>query len=290
MQQEDSMQNTSLNVASKLPRGLVELYRLINAQADALAISYLVIGATARDIILHHGFGAAIERGTRDVDFAIQVKSWQQFEQLKAKLFTDGFKAHETKAHQLIISLTDGDEWEVDIIPFGSIAGDSHSITWPPQHDIEMSVIGFNEAFNNALNVTISDTPKLEIKVASPAGMLLLKLKSWQEREPHIRGKDTIDIYYLIKHYSKIPEVNDSLYSDGFMDAQDFDELKASAMKLASDAQKIASTETLSFIMNKVCNDDAKRDQLILDMSRAVYIQYGEAEKLIAIIFEQLIK
>jgi len=41
-----------------------------------------------------------------------------------------------------------------------------------------MSVIGFNEAFNNALNVTISDTPKLEIKVASPAGMLLLKLKS----------------------------------------------------------------------------------------------------------------
>lgn len=74
------------------------------------------------------------------------------------------------------------------------------------------------------------------------------------------------------------------------MDAQDFDELKASAMKLASDAQKIASTETLSFIMNKVCNDDAKRDQLILDMSRAVYIQYGEAEKLIAIIFEQLIK
>lgn len=112
MQQEDSMQNTSLNVASKLPRGLVELYRLINAQADALAISYLVIGATARDIILHHGFGAAIERGTRDVDFAIQVKSWQQFEQLKAKLFTNGFKAHEKKAHQLIISLTGDDEWE----------------------------------------------------------------------------------------------------------------------------------------------------------------------------------
>ncbi|MCQ8878728.1 nucleotidyl transferase AbiEii/AbiGii toxin family protein [Pseudoalteromonas shioyasakiensis] len=284
------MQNTSLNVASKLPRGLAELYRLINAQADALAISYLVIGATARDIILHHGFGAAIERGTRDVDFAIQVKSWQQFEQLKAKLLANGFKAHETKAHQLIISLTDGDEWEVDIIPFGAIAGDSHSITWPPQYDIEMSVIGFNEAFNNALNVTISVTPKLEIKVASPEGMLLLKLKSWQEREPHIRGKDAIDIYYLIKHYSKIPEVNDSLYNDDFMGAQDFDELKASAMKLASDAQEIASTDTLSFIMNKVCNDGAKRDQLILDMSRKVHIEYGEAEKLIAIIFEQLIK
>ncbi|MFK3864655.1 hypothetical protein [Pseudoalteromonas rhizosphaerae] len=68
------MQNTSLNVASKLPRGLVELYLLINAQADALAVPYLVIGATARDIILHHGFGAVIERGTRDVDFAIQLK------------------------------------------------------------------------------------------------------------------------------------------------------------------------------------------------------------------------
>ncbi|WP_210797172.1 hypothetical protein [Pseudoalteromonas ostreae] len=90
-------QNTSLNVVSKLPRGLVELYRLINGQADALATSYLVIGATTRDIILHHGFGAVIERGTRDVDFAIQVKSWQQFELLKTKLFANGFKAHEMK-------------------------------------------------------------------------------------------------------------------------------------------------------------------------------------------------
>ena len=42
--------------------------------------------------------------------------------------------------------------------------------------------------------------------------------------------------------------------------------------------------------MNKVFNDGAKRDQLILDMSRGVHIEYDEAEKLITIIFEQLIK
>ena len=77
------MKTTSPNVVGKLPEGLVELYQIISHHTEALGTPYLVVGATARDIILHHGFGAAIERGTRDVDFGIQVQSWEQFEQLK---------------------------------------------------------------------------------------------------------------------------------------------------------------------------------------------------------------
>ncbi|MDO6719802.1 hypothetical protein Q4575_10340 [Psychrosphaera sp. 1_MG-2023] len=71
------MKTTSLNVVGKLLEGLVELYQIISSHTDALDIPYLVVGATARDIILHHGFGAAIERGTRDVDFSIRVRPHQ---------------------------------------------------------------------------------------------------------------------------------------------------------------------------------------------------------------------
>lgn len=63
MQRGGSLKTTSLNVVGKLPQGLVELYQTISTHADALNIPYLVIGVTARDIILHHGFGANIERG-----------------------------------------------------------------------------------------------------------------------------------------------------------------------------------------------------------------------------------
>ena len=178
------MKSTSLNVVGKLPRGLVGLYQKINAHTEALGIPYLVIGATARDIILHHGYGAAIERGTRDIDFGIQVQNWDQFEQLKEHLLKNGFTPVQTKVHQLVTTVPNGASWEIDIIPFGNITGDGNSITWPPQHDIGMSVTGFNEAFKHALDVKIANNPNLNIKVASPAGMLLLKLISWLERGP----------------------------------------------------------------------------------------------------------
>lgn len=290
MQQEGFMKATSLNVVGKLPQGLVELYQTISRHTDKLVIPYLVVGATARDIILHHGFGAAIERGTRDVDFGIQVQNWEQFEQLKAALLESGFTPNKAKSHQLITTVSNGDEWEIDIIPFGEIANDESIIAWPPQHDIEMSVTGFKEAFNHALNVTISDDPTLKIKVASPAGMLLLKLISWLERQPDIRRKDAMDIYYLAKHYSKIPEIADSLYDDNYMEAQGYDEHKASTMKLVDDARSIASPEAISFINGKLFNDDAKLDNLILDISRTVNIEYDEALELTEILMTQVKK
>ena len=62
-----------LDVTGKLPSGLVEMYRAVSDSSDGLP--FLIVGAMARDLVLHHGFGAPIERGTRDVDFAIRVAS-----------------------------------------------------------------------------------------------------------------------------------------------------------------------------------------------------------------------
>jgi len=70
----------SLDLTNKLPAGLVEVYSQINQIAGALDIPILIVGATARDIILVHGFGTAIERGTRDVDFGIEVQNWQHYQ------------------------------------------------------------------------------------------------------------------------------------------------------------------------------------------------------------------
>lgn len=54
MQQRGFMKNTSLEVVGKLPEGLVELYRIIAHHVEALKISFLVVAATARDIIPIH--------------------------------------------------------------------------------------------------------------------------------------------------------------------------------------------------------------------------------------------
>lgn len=72
------MKNTCVNIAGKLPSGLVELHADIHKHAKELVIDFLVVGAMARDLVLVYGFGPKIERGTRDVDFGINVASWDE--------------------------------------------------------------------------------------------------------------------------------------------------------------------------------------------------------------------
>jgi hypothetical protein len=69
------MKNTSVSIVNKLSSGLGELYADIDAEAKRLNIPYLVVGAMARDLVLVHGYGSKIERGTRDVDFGIKVET-----------------------------------------------------------------------------------------------------------------------------------------------------------------------------------------------------------------------
>ena len=80
------MKNTSVNIVGKLPQELVELYADISGHTKALGIDFLVVGATARDMVLVHGYGATIERGTSDVDFGMNVASWDEFNALRARL------------------------------------------------------------------------------------------------------------------------------------------------------------------------------------------------------------
>ena len=45
------MKTTYVNIAGKLPQGLVDLYADISGHTNALAIDYLVVGAMARDLV-----------------------------------------------------------------------------------------------------------------------------------------------------------------------------------------------------------------------------------------------
>ncbi|MFT6896931.1 MAG: putative nucleotidyltransferase [Paraglaciecola sp.] len=284
-----SMNNILVDISGKLPDGLVLLYKKIYNCARALNIPCLVVGAMARDLVLVHGYGARIERGTRDVDFGIYIHSWQQFCILKQSLLDLGFTPHRSKIHQLLTLDTEGLPWEIDIIPFGPIA-QQDKIHWPPKQEIEMSVLGFTEAYEHALSVRISKNPDLQISVASPAGMLLLKLISWQEREPVLRTKDAADIYYLLKHYVKIPMVFNAVYDDGFMEIQNWDETRASAMKLASDARQLASKATLFYLQQHMFKQDDLVQALTVDMTRSTTASFEECSEYITIVGNELIQ
>ncbi len=75
-----------------------------------------ISSASARDLVMHHGCGAAIQRATRDVDIAIQVGDWSAFDTMCDNLTKEGYSKTDA-SHQLMSS----EGVPLDIIPFGPI-------------------------------------------------------------------------------------------------------------------------------------------------------------------------
>ncbi|HBR98202.1 MAG TPA: hypothetical protein DD979_12620 [Gammaproteobacteria bacterium] len=92
--------------------------------AQHLSIPLFVIGATARDLVLHDYYGASLSRATQDLDFAVQIPDWSAFEALKAELLKTGFSETRTP-HRL--ATTEGG-W-IDLVPFGPISNDGKAAT-----------------------------------------------------------------------------------------------------------------------------------------------------------------
>lgn len=259
------MINTFVNISGKLPAGLVELYQTICRVADGLGIPLLVVGAMARDLILVHGYGARIERGTRDVDFAINLPSWDDFYRLKGELIQAGLKEDLQIAHRLVSDDHTGLPWEVDIIPFGEVA-ENNQIHWPPNNDIVMSVLGFQQVEQHAIRAQISEQPQIILTVASPAGIVLLKLIAWLERDPAKQKKDAADINYIFDAYRKIPEIYNALFEEGDMESAAYDESLATAIKLGRDVAAIATKKSSAHLYNELFDRPDRLKQLAMQM------------------------
>ncbi len=131
----------------------------------------------------------------------------------------------------------------VDIVPFGAIAPDGKTISWIPDGNFEMSIIGFDDAYQAAQIVRLSDNPVVDIPVATPAALVILKLIAWQERPE--RGKDATDLVFLLRHYLAAGQTERLMeqHSD-LLEEDDFDFEPAGARLLGRDIASIVSEPT----------------------------------------------
>lgn len=264
----------SLDITGKIDPATIELLRTVSRAIETLGMPYVIVGATARDLVMHHAHGAAIERATRDVDFAIKIADWGAFDAIRNQLAKVGFEL--TRAQHRLHGPAGA---IVDIVPFGLVADKTASIAWPPDGKVVMNVLGFQEACDNAERVRIAQEPELIIPVATPAGMALLKLIAWSDRIRETRSKDAQDFAYLLQSYERIPVVTEMLFSEEWapiMDGYGWDLTLAAAHKLGHDAGRIAKEPTRHEI-ERIVSDEAKREQLIIEMSS--YSRSVEFEK-----------
>lgn len=268
-----------LNISGKIDPALANLCAMVAECATKLQIPYLVVGASARDMVLHYGYGTKIQRATADIDFALQVPSWNAFTTLRKELIVNGFS--ETNTTHRLVGLNN---WPIDIVPFGGIADENANIQWPPSGDKVMNVLGFQEALNNANTVRLKDAPILDIPVASPEGMTILKFIAWMDRAADLRKKDAKDIAYLLTTYENIPAISDQLYrEETLMELYDWDITLASAHQLGINVKKIIFPKTYSVILEVLDKQHPKLslERLLNEMGENTAHQYARSEALI---------
>jgi predicted nucleotidyltransferase len=247
------MTRNSLDLSGKIDQPTIDLFQVVCRVTKKLGVSYVVVGATARDLVLHYGYGAVIKRATTDIDFGLQVESWDEFEALKNQLLQQKFT--ETNVRHRLISPTGT---QIDIVPFGSLETKTSKILWPPGDESEMCVLGFQEAHDHAMQVILQEKPQIKIPVVSPPGLALLKLISWFDRDKNLRQRDAKDLSFAFENYEKIEEVLERIYQKGIAEKYDYEVTLASSYILGMDAASIAQNKTrlqIEMILKKNLTD-----------------------------------
>ncbi len=274
---------TTLNLSGKIDNKSIAIYSVIDKAAKELEIPYVVVGASARDLVLHYGYGARIQRATADIDFGIQIPNWETFEQLSQRLIGSNFEKTKT-LHRFICK-----KMIIDLVPFGGVADKAASISWPPKGDIVMNVMGFNEALSNAINVIIQDKPKIVIPVVLPPGLSLLKLIAWSDRATDLKDKDAKDLLYLFRTYEDIPDIREAIFEyDELHDKFDSDIRLGSPFKLGIDAGILLNKETRAYL-NRIENNEIEKrnsDLLVEDMCDDVEEEFEFNRKLLDAYFK----
>jgi predicted nucleotidyltransferase len=251
-----------MDLLHKLDDELIALYRTISIVSKRLGIPFLVVGASSRDLIFYHSHGLRIQRATKDVDFGIQVPSWEFFEKVKKELIAEGFRESKN-AHRLIR----GDIYPIDIVPFGEISNADLNIEWPPAGDNVMNVLGFQEAFEYSNLIRVGKEPDICMPVATPAGLTLMKLIAWRDRDRTLRKKDALDLKYIFESYERLPDSQTRVFEDtDLLEKYDADIMLIGAYLLGKDTNSIASDRSKEFVA-KIWSTNESEEILAVEMS-----------------------
>jgi len=200
---------------------------------DYFRMDFYVIGATARDIILRNVYGMAPERKTVDLDIAIAITDWNQFQIIEDNLIErEGFKKIGEQRQRFIFK----DLYTLDIVPFGDVVNEDGKIYWPPDGAIAMSVWGFPEMADATICVEIDE--EFTIHIASLSGLFMLKLIAWKDRHLSV-SKDAHDLALLLSNYFEInsERVVDEHYD--LFEVEKFDLITAGARLMARDIKRL---------------------------------------------------
>ena len=221
------------------------ILQALNTFFQSKEIDFYIVGATARDILLTNLYGLIPERKTMDIDIAIAISNWEEFEIIERELPQREYFEKDSYQKQRFIYKG---FYAIDVIPFGKIAQKDGNIYWPPDGVIAMSVSGFPEIAAAAISVSIDD--ELNIRISSLPGFFLLKLIAWKDR--YLSSlKDAYDIALILLHYLGINEQRAVQEHYDLYEVEPFDQVEASGRLIARDVKALIgyNKDTMTYLI-----------------------------------------
>ena len=257
------MKNILINISGKIDSSYISAIKEIKKVAGSLKISFFIIGALARDIIMEYFYEIKAPRMTMDIDLGIKVSSWNKFEKLIDTLEKSGKFKRLKEKHRILYN-----DIIIDIVPFGGISDKNERIIWPPENEVVMSVMGFNEVYNYSTLVRLQNNPILDIKIPTLPGLAILKLFAWKDNFPN-RSKDAEDLLFIMKNYENAG-IFEELYESELqlLESEDFDNQIAGIVLLGKEMSKICTNKTFEYL-RKIIDEETSENSnfnLVRDM------------------------
>lgn len=247
-----SMNDTSTKNVLKVPADrpvealTIALLRDVKDACASLGANFVLAGATARDILMWHLHDRKATVATRDVDVAVSAVSWEFHKTLIDLLVqTQRFKRHPKQQQKLLFTRSPEDhESELDIVPFGPIEARPGEVHWPPDGDVVMTVLAFQEAVDTAQPVDIGEG--VVVPVVTVPAFVLLKIFAWKDRRLK-KNTDATDILFVLRNYFDAGN-RQRTYEEAMdlVEAASYDPALAAAGLLGREVGDLAYPETLT--------------------------------------------
>lgn len=234
-----------LDVSAALENSEKEVLIRVFEVFDELSLSFILVGAGARDLLYKYKYGIQPGRATEDSDFAVQIESWDEFHKLSDAFVSKGFRVDEGRHHRFYSP----QGRMVDIVPFGNIEDENNLISWPPDNSFQMSVLGFKEALGKAERVLVSNEPAIEINVVSVPALAALKIVAWTDREPDKKIKDASDFLFFLNTHETV--LGEDLYERiDLLEAYDGDIVFCAAHVLGEEVGELLTNKLRGYLIS----------------------------------------
>lgn len=194
-----------------------EVLTELAARCRALDLEFLVVGAAARDLVIHALQRSDPIRATKDIDIAVAVRVGEQFTELAEQLTRKGRSEHTFEVLEV----------DVDVVPFGGI---EQGRTVRFADDRLLDVNGLQEAHDTSVLVRMPHGT--ELQVASAPAQTALKILAWRDRH-HANPKDGIDLHVILAALTEDPFVDEVWDDHEALDATDDDIVAAASYHYA---------------------------------------------------------